>query len=129
MSSTNAIITDIDFRINTMMMDLGQIKDIVNTGNPESASQSAAQQQKAKRELLRIEKIAVRDRELNQRSRQSLLDSLLTQLHTELMVRLEEELLDEENIYKKVLGINENLPDVLDILSVKAASIGRIEPV
>ncbi|WP_416307078.1 HDOD domain-containing protein [Neptunicella sp. SCSIO 80796] len=126
MSSTNAIITDIDFRINTMMMDLGQIKEIVNTGSIDPDNQAAA---KAKRELLRIEKIAVRDRELNQRSKQSLLDSLLSQLHSELTVRLEEELLDEENIYKKVLGINENLPDVLDILSVKAASIGRIEPV
>lgn len=129
MSSTIPIITDIDFRINTMMMDLGKIKDIINAENDALSDAASSTEDKAKRELLRIEKIAVRDRELNDRSKKSLLDSMLGHIHDELMVRFDAELLDEETIYRKVLGINENLPDVLDILSVKAASIGRIEPV
>ncbi|MDF2178666.1 HDOD domain-containing protein [Aliiglaciecola sp. CAU 1673] len=80
------------------------------------------------RELLRVEKMAMRDKELNQRSYQSFLDSLLEQVNAEIIVRLEQLLPDLELLYSR-LGADNNLCEVLDLLTVKACSLGRLEPV
>ncbi|MBC3767604.1 HDOD domain-containing protein [Neptunicella marina] len=121
---TTAIITDINTRIHTLMMDLGQAKDIVGTSPDISPATN-----EAARELLRVEKLAVRDRQLNDKSWQTTKQTILTQLHHEILARFKQELEDTDTLYSKVLGINESMPDALDILNVRASSIGRIEPV
>lgn len=82
------------------------------------------------RTLLRVEKIAQRDKNLNEKSYQSFVDSIDEQLHDAILERIDEQLEAEafEDLYSNIIGIHENLPDVLDMLSVRAASIGRIEP-
>ena len=82
------------------------------------------------RTLLRVEKIAQRDKNLNEKSYQSFVDSIDEQLHDAILERIDEQLEAEafEDLYSNLIGIHENLPDVMDMLSVRAASIGRIEP-
>lgn len=80
------------------------------------------------RQLLRIEKQAQRDKKLNERYYQNFLEKLQTQLNDEVRMRLAEQLQDTEHLYSKLIGVPAQLPEVLDIMSVKAASIGRIEP-
>lgn len=80
------------------------------------------------RQLLRVEKQAQRDKKLNERYQQNFLDKLQGQLNEELKRRIAEQLVDTDTLYNKLIGIPPQLPEVLDIMPVKAASIGRIEP-
>ena len=86
------------------------------------------EQSNARRELLRVEKQAIRDKELNKKSEQNYIDGIRDMVHSTLLERFKERLGDEANIYQKVLGFDENLPPLLDLLSVKASTISRIEP-
>lgn len=80
------------------------------------------------RQLLRVEKQAQRDKKLNERYYQNFLDKLQDQLNDEVRRRLAEQLQDTEFLYSKLIGVPPHLAEVLDLMSVKAASIGRIEP-
>lgn len=97
--------------------------------NPESDSESGqAEATDDGRKLLRVEKIAQRDKNLNERSYQSFIDRISEQLHDEILIRIDGQVAEFEELYSDVIGIHENLPDVMDMLSVRAAFIGRIDP-
>lgn len=103
----------------------------VDNATPEAPSESAGYKPPSHldgRELLRVEKLARRDKELNQRSYKSFLDGLQDKLNHELQIRLEQQLADTPLLYSR-LGADHNLADVLDLLTVKACSLGRLEPV
>jgi HD-like signal output (HDOD) protein len=82
----------------------------------------------ARRKLLRVEKQAIRDKELNQRSHLNYVNSVREMLHTEVTKLLEERLTNHEQLFNEVLGFDGRLPELMDILAVKASSISRIEP-
>jgi len=106
-------------------IDKGEGAAAVNAGSGVSPEQTDDG-----RTLLRVEKIAQRDKNLNEKSYQSFVDSIDERLHEAILERIDEQLAAEafEELYFNTIGIHENLPDVLDMLSVRAASIGRIEP-
>ncbi len=87
-----------------------------------------SEQGDARRKLLRVEKQAIKDKELNQKSQQNYIDSIRTLVHQELFKRIETIIHDEENLLTQVLGYDERLTELLDLLAVRASSISKIEP-
>lgn len=87
------------------------------------------EQSKTSRSLLRVEKQAIREKDLNQKFTQNFLNENLKILNEKIEIRLIEDLKDTEHLYKKVLSIDDSLPILLDLLNVKAATISRIESV
>ncbi|WP_088331400.1 HDOD domain-containing protein [Lacimicrobium sp. SS2-24] len=106
-------------------VDMAKQVSVADTDSPDTFLPAV---EESGRQLLWVEKQAKRDKTLNQKHHQSFLDSLLDKLNQELLVRLEEKLEDTELLYTKILGVHENLPDVLDVMAVRASSIGRVEP-
>lgn len=86
------------------------------------------EQSDARRELLRVEKQAIRDKELNKRSHSSYVESIQNMVHDEVLSRMEVQLADPEKLFYEVLGFDPKLVELLDALSVKASSIAKIEP-
>lgn len=86
------------------------------------------EQSDARRTLLRVEKQAIRDKELNKRSHASFVNSIRDMVHKEVHARLKERVQDPENLFHDVLGFDHRLPEVLDMLSTKACSISKLEP-
>jgi hypothetical protein len=86
------------------------------------------EQSKTARSLLRIEKQAIREKDLNAKSDQSFLDSITIQINTEVEQRLVAAFEDVDNLYSKILGLDHTLPELLDAICVKAATISKIEP-
>ena len=78
--------------------------------------------------MLRVERLAKRDKELNAKSEQSYIDSIRDLVHAEISARMSAELEDIGLVYGKILGADDSLPVLLDHLSVKASSIGKIHP-
>ncbi|TDF36660.1 HDOD domain-containing protein [Alteromonadaceae bacterium M269] len=126
---TPDIIEDIQHRFYNLLIGLEMAQEAAGVEDEKKVKFEQTEQSNARRQLLRVEKIAMRDKDLNERSEASYIESIRQKVHDELIVRLEEQLTDTDHLYDKVLGIHEQLPEVLDILSVRAASTSRIEAV
>lgn len=87
-----------------------------------------SEQGDARRKLLRVEKQAIRDKELNKKSQQNYIDSIRELVHAVLLERIQVALVDEDAMLTKVLGYDERLTELLDLLAVRASSISKIEP-
>ncbi|GGD73326.1 HDOD domain-containing protein [Lacimicrobium alkaliphilum] len=127
MPEQQRIIQDIEHRFTSLQIGVDMARKVTASDN-DNADSILPEIETSGRQLLRVEKQAKRDKTLNQKHHQKFLDSLLEKLNREILIRLEEKLEDTELLYSKILGVNENLPDVLDVMAVRASSIGRIEP-
>ncbi|WP_339723171.1 HDOD domain-containing protein [uncultured Paraglaciecola sp.] len=86
------------------------------------------EQSKTARSLLRVEKQAIREKDLNTKSDISFLENISEQIDAEVAKRLDESLKDTDHLYSKIMGIDQALPKLLDLVCVKAATISKIEP-
>lgn len=102
-------------------------QSLLNEGKPE-LSVIEIEQSKTARALLRVEKQAIREKDLNTKSELSFLENITQQIDTEVAKRLEESIKDTDYLYSKIVGLDKALPELLDLVSVKAATISKIEP-
>jgi hypothetical protein len=86
------------------------------------------EQSKTARSLLRIEKQAIREKDLNIKSDLSFLNTITDQINIEVEIRLKESIEDTDHLYSKIIGIDRSLPELLDLVGLKAATISKIEP-
>jgi hypothetical protein len=99
----------------------------LNEGKP-VLSVIEIEQSKTARSLLRVEKQAIREKDLNSKSDLNFLSTITKQVNTEVEKRLEESLKDTDYLYKKIMGIDSVLPNLLDLVGLKVATISKIEP-
>lgn len=83
--------------------------------------------QEQKRRLLQVEQINYDERERLARARQRYQDRISDELHENIYRRILEQLDDRDFVREKLIPLPDRLPDLLDILSTKAASMRRIE--
>lgn len=121
------IVEQVQKRFYSLLIGLEEAQEVAGVES-ENVTFDETEQANARRELLRVEKIAQRDKDLNKAYEDNFVDSVRQKIHDEMKARFLVEIEDEETIYEKVLGIPEGFPQVLDMLSTKAASISRIEP-
>ncbi|PKG99933.1 HDOD domain-containing protein [Paraglaciecola sp. MB-3u-78] len=86
------------------------------------------EQSKTARTLLRVEKQAIREKDLNIKSNLSFLNTITDQINIEVEIRLKESIADTEQLYSKIIGIDRSLPELLDLVGLKAATITKVEP-
>ena len=80
------------------------------------------------RTLLAVEEIAAKAREKIDSKNHQYIAQVSTELHQQIEDELASRLADIEYIYKEIIQIQDNIPAILDILAVKSASVGRIDP-
>ena len=86
------------------------------------------EQNKTTRSLLRVEKQAIREKDLNTKSDLNFLSTIAKQIDAEVEKRIEKSFEDTDHLYSKIIGIDDALPKLLDLVCVKAATITKIEP-
>ena len=128
MTTSLALKQAIDHRATKLLISLAEAQKSVGHETENEQKFKNSVQNDAKRQLLRVEKQAIRDKELNKKSEQNFIDGIRDMVHESVAERIEEKLQDLDNIYSKVLGFDDNLPVLLDALSVKASSISKVEP-
>ncbi len=119
---------EIDYRLYNLFMrlDRGQEAAGVEVEGKVRAEQS--EQFNARRELLDVEVLAKRDMELNKRSRQNYLDSVSKIVHDEVFKRMQVKMENMDILFNEVLQFDPDIPAILDLLSVRAVSIAKLEP-
>ena len=103
-------------------------KSILDEGKP-TQTVIEIEQSKTARSLLRVEKHAIREKDLNIKSDLSFLNAITDQINVEVEKRLKESIEDTDQLYSKIIGIDRSLPELLDLVGIKAATISRIEPI
>lgn len=118
----------INTRFDDLFLDLKQAqRNIVQDGKPKLSKIEIAQSKTA-RSLLRVEKQAIQEKDLNIKSELSFINSISDQVNDEVNTQLVASLTDVEALYNKVLGFDSSTPKLLDATGLKAATISSIEP-
>ena len=126
---TSNIIEEVQHRFYNLLLGIEKAREAAGIEDDSKVKFEESIQGDSGRELLRVEKIAIRDKDLNERSEANYINSISDKVHEELTLRLEEQLKDVDYLYEKSLNVHEKLPEVIDIMSVRAASTSRIEAV
>ncbi|UAA38550.1 HDOD domain-containing protein [Paraneptunicella aestuarii] len=119
---------EVDNRFYNLLIGLSNAQEVAGVEVEGKVKAEQSEQFNARRNLLRIEKLAKRDMELNKRSEENFVESVRDKISAAVCERVELRLEDLEELYSKQLGIHEGLPELLDTLSVKATSIAKLEP-
>jgi hypothetical protein len=102
-------------------------QSLLSEGKP-TQSVIEIEQSKTSRSLLRVEKQAIREKDLNIKSDLNYLNAIAMQVDAEVEKRFEESFEDTDYLYSKIIGIDAALPALLDLVGIKAATISKIEP-
>ncbi|WP_175405151.1 HDOD domain-containing protein [Salinimonas lutimaris] len=88
-----------------------------------------SEQNFSRRRLLGVEKAAIAQKRRQAESEASFIGRISEQLHSMILQDIESYTADIPHLYAKTLGLTDNIPEMLDVLSTRAASVSRLEPV
>tara|TARA_B110000503_G_C7148400_1_gene414008 strand:- start:813 stop:1976 length:1164 start_codon:yes stop_codon:yes gene_type:complete len=129
MSSITNIEDLIKYRFEGLFLNVRAARHIaLHEGEP-LLSVIEIEQNKTTRSLLRVEKQAIREKDLNIKSDLSFLNTITNQINIEVEKRLKESIEDTQQLYTKILGIDKSLPKLLDLVGIRAATISKVEPI
>lgn len=80
------------------------------------------------RTLLEVEEIAKQKREKRESINYQYIAEINNQLHSQIQAKIDAALQDIDYVYHEIIQIQDNIPAILDILAVRSASVGRIDP-
>lgn len=115
-------------RFEALFLDVKTAQKILLNEDKPTLSVIEIEQSKTARSLLRVEKKAIREKDLNIKSDLSFLNNITDQINIEVGERLKDSIEDTDYLYSKIIGIDRSLPELLDLVGIKAATISKIEP-
>ncbi|MBL4631542.1 MAG: HDOD domain-containing protein [Paraglaciecola sp.] len=115
-------------RFDALFLDIKGVQQSLLDEDKPKLNVIEVEQSKTARSLLRIEKQAIREKDLNTKSDLSFLKHIAEQLDVEINKRFILSIEDTDQLYSKVIGIDRAFPELLDLVGIKAATISKIEP-
>ncbi len=91
-------------------------------------AQQGSEQTQPRRELLAVEKQAKQEKIIEAHGQNHFRSQVMNQFFAEVNTQINTEFDNKEHLYKNVLHIEDAAPSILEILSLKAASVNRITP-
>lgn len=116
-----------DERFDNLLIAQERVFKMLGRRSPGEVRFEESEQGDARRELLHVEKVAIKNKALQEQHEASFIDSVRFDLHELVMHELNMQLESSENIYQKVLSLSDDTADMLDTLSLRATTISRIE--
>lgn len=118
----------INERFNNLLIAPARVSQMMGRRSPGEVAFAQSEQGDARRRLLHVEKVAIKNKQLQAQSEASLLDRVNAELHQYVFELLKDEIDNTEVVLTSVLNLSHDVAPLLDILSVRATSISRIEP-
>lgn len=116
-----------DERFDNLLIAQERVFKMLGRRSPGEVRFEESEQGDARRELLHVEKVAIKNKALQEQHEASFIDSVRFDLHELVMHELNIQLESSENLYQKVLSLSDDTADMLDTLSLRATTISRIE--
>ncbi|MBT0586106.1 HDOD domain-containing protein [Alteromonas oceanisediminis] len=115
-------------RFNCLMVSTAKANHFAGKESISRVTYEESEQGFARRELLNVEKQAIEDRKRREIDEGSYVDSVRNQFHRTLLVHFESQISDVPFLFNEVLGLNDALGELLDMLATKACTVSRLEP-
>jgi SepF-like predicted cell division protein (DUF552 family) len=119
----------IDDRFENMIISPERVLEMLGRRKVGEVSFEQSEQGDARRLLLHVEKVAIENKRLQEKTEASYLESVSHHLHEILLGELTEQLGYTDELVQNVLNLPENIGELLDALSVKACSVSKLEPI
>ena len=92
------------------------------------ASHQNSEQSNRRRELLAVEEETNKNKRIKAHGKNFFTDQVMSRFFAHVTVELNKKFNNKENLYSSILKIEDAAPNIMEILSVRAASINRIIP-
>ena len=119
----------IDDRFENMIISPERVLEMLGRRKVGEVSFEQSEQGDARRLLLHVEKVAIENKRLQEKTEASYLESVSHHLHEILLGELTEQLGYTDELVQNVLNLPEDIGELLDALSVKACSVSKLEPI
>jgi|TARA_A200000113_G_scaffold62832_1_gene54006 SepF-like predicted cell division protein (DUF552 family) len=119
----------IDDRFENMIISPERVLEMLGRRKVGEVSFEQSEQGDARRLLLHVEKVAIENKRLQEKTEASYLESVSHHLHEILLGELTEQLSYTDELVQNVLNLPENIGELLDALSVRACSVSKLEPI
>ncbi|MFQ3194343.1 MAG: hypothetical protein ACI9N3_001161, partial [Colwellia sp.] len=98
------------------------------SGKVAIASQQNSEQSNRRRELLAVEEEAKKNKIIRAHGESFFTDQVMSKFFAHVTAEVNKKFDNKENLYNNILKIEDAAPNIMEILSVRAASINRIIP-
>lgn len=118
----------VDERFENLLISPERVVKMLGKRNISSVSYEQSEQGDARRRLLHVEKVAIENKRLHAKSEATYIDSVNHYVHDIILSELTEHLSQTSDVFSNILNLPSEISDLLDAISVRAASISKIEP-
>ncbi|WP_218395640.1 HDOD domain-containing protein [Alteromonas lipotrueae] len=119
----------IDERFESLLISPELAIKMLGKRGPGEVSFEQSEQGDARRQLLHVEKVAIENKRLKAQSDASYTETVNHYLHEVLLGELTEQLSFTSDVFNNTLNLSDDTGALLDALSVRAASVSKLEPI
>lgn len=128
MKACHPSLPPLDERFDNLLITPARVAQMLGKRSPGEVSFDESEQNNARRRLLHVEKVAIKNKQIQADKDASYLDRVNAMLHQRVFNQIQVHFSKPDTVHKDILGLDENIAPLLDTLSVKSTSISRIEP-
>lgn len=119
----------IDDRFENMIIAPERVLEMLGRQPAGAIRYEHSEQGDARRELLHIEKVAIENRRLQEKTEATYMGMVSHQFHDILLSEMTECLGRTTELFTSILNIPENIGELFDALAVRACSVSKLEPI
>jgi HD-like signal output (HDOD) protein len=119
----------IDDRFENLVVSPERVLEMLGRRRVGQVTYEQSEQGDARRRLLHVEKIAIENKRLQEKSEASYIETVNHQLHEILLGEITEYLGQTDELCQSTLNLPDNIGELLDALSVRACTVSKLEPI
>ena len=125
--SANTNTPTVEERFDSLLVSPELLAVQMGKRRPGEVAFEESEQNFSRRRLLGVEKAAIAEKRRQAESEASFIGRISEQLHSMILQDIESCIGDVPELYSKTLGLTDDIPALLDVLSTRAASVSRME--
>lgn len=115
-------------RFDNLIISPIRVYHMLGKRSPGEVTFEESEQSNARRELLRVEKRAIKNKFAQAQSHASFIEAVSSELHSLIVAEIQTIIQSPRNVFTQVLALNDDATALIDTLSTRAASISRLGP-
>jgi hypothetical protein len=119
---------DLQQRFNLLLVSTKLANESIGRRSPGEVTYEESEQADARRRLLHIEKLTAAQKASQEKATAEKIKQVSDALHTKVIEELHPKFTNSTYVAVSILGLSEDIAELLDLLSTKACSVPRLEP-
>ncbi len=128
MSTPTPPLPSVGDRFDNLLIAVERVNKMLGKRAPGEVQYVESEQSDARRQLLHVEKVAIKNKVQQAQSQADFIDSISHELHAGVVNAIVKQMENSGDVYTRVLGLNDAATELLDVLATRAASISKLEP-